>query len=294
MDHLRSQLRELYGDRSKHANYQNVPAFVRDALGYQESIDESWRGDTARYAYLLQELDLYPGQRVADVGANTGFFVLSLAQRFPDCYFVAYETNPNHVDFIRLVVEAFGLANVSVQASSIDLQGVQDLPAFDVLLHLNVLHHAGHDFDRGKVNAPQDIDRYAAAYLGSLADKSSIMAFQTGYNWGGDKARPIIPPQNQPDMVRWLVSLFERTGWQIDAMAFAVKEELGDAVYRNLPIALLRKVQHSPEAASELVDLLRTYHPEQFKGEFYRRPMVICRSKKLAASVSSESRGANT
>lgn len=83
-------------------------------LGYQEFIDESWRGDTARYAYLLRQLDLRPQTTVADIGANTGFFVLSLAHQAPDCRFIAYESHPNHVDFIRLVAEA-DLSNVAVE-----------------------------------------------------------------------------------------------------------------------------------------------------------------------------------
>ena len=292
MNQLQLQLQQLYRDSSKHANYQNVPAFVREALGYEEAIDESWRGDTARYAYLLQELTLHPHQTVADIGANTGFFVLSLAHRYPDCQFVAYETHPNHVDFIRLVVDAFELGNVTVQAQSVDLAGLDDLPVFDVILHLNVLHHAGHDFDADLVNGPQEIAVYAKSYLSKLAKKASLLAFQLGYNWGGDKTQPIIATQNQTAMVSWLSGLFDRTGWQVAAMAFATRNELGDIVFKNLPAELAGAPHLAQTDNPGLTRAIDSYHLEQFKGEFYRRPMVIGRSKGLAAQNLPENGGA--
>lgn len=291
MNPLQQQLQQLYGDRSKHANYQNVPAFVRDALGYQESIDESWRGDTARYAYLLRQLELRPQTTVADIGANTGFFVLSLAHQTPDCRFIAYESHPNHVDFIRLVAQAFDLSNVAVEEKPVDLAAIDDLPGFDVMLHLNVLHHAGHDFDRGLVNAPQQLDQYARSYLGKLAKKASWLAFQTGYNWGGDKTQPIVDPHDQAGMTLWLTDLLSCSGWQVQALAFATRDEQGEIVYRNLPTGLAAAAGRSPADHAVLQQAIEVYHLEQFKGEFYRRPLALCRSTRRGLPHLTENRG---
>ncbi len=291
MNQLQQQLQQLYGDSSKHANYQNVPAFVQEALGYQETIDESWRGDRARYAWLTPALELSAHQTVADIGANTGFFVLSLAHRHPDCSFVAYESHPNHVDFIRLVVDAFELGNVAVEAQPVDLAAIDQLPHCDVLLHLNVLHHAGHDFDRGLVAGPQALAPYAQAYLSKLAGKGSRLVFQMGYNWGGDKAQPIVDPHDQAGMVRWLTDVLGRSGWQVQALAFATRDERGDIVYRNLPPALIAAAgQPQPDSAA-LSQAIAGYHLEQFKGEFYRRPLLICRSTAPRAAQTPESKG---
>lgn len=282
MNSLQHQLRQLYGDRSKHANYQNVPSFVRDALGYQESIDESWRGDTARYAYLLHELALQPGQTVADVGANTGFFVLSLAHSYPECRFVAYESHPNHVDFIRLVAEAFDLSNVVVENRAVDLAAIDDLSPVDVLIHLNVLHHAGHDFDTGLVSGPQEMDRYAQAYLHKLAGKARLLALQTGYNWGGNKSQPIVDPHDQAAMVAWLGRQLQPSGWQVERLAFATRDGNGEIVYHSLPAGLLESKPWPSQHNAALQQAIQAYHLEQFKGEFYRRPLVICRSHQKA------------
>jgi SAM-dependent methyltransferase len=291
MDRLKEQLRQLYSDSSKHASYQNIPAFVRNALGYQEVIDESWRGDTARYAYLLTALDLRPGQCVADVGANTGFFVLALAHRYPECQFVAYESHSNHVEFMRLIIDAFDLANVVVQETAVNLQRVDSLPQFDVILHLNVLHHAGYDFDGELVNAPEEVADYAASYLSRLAGKASRLAFQIGYNWGGDKTRSIVSPQDQMGMIAWLVHLLPRAYWQVDAMAFATRDEHNDIVYRDLPRNLVTASQQAGDAA-ELAQAVQAYQLDQFRGEFYRRPLVICYSVAPDRAVSLENRGA--
>lgn len=291
MNDLQQQLRQLYSDNSKHANYQNVPPFVRDALGYQESIDESWRGDSARYTYLLQEMDLQPHQTVADIGANTGFFVLTLAHSHPECRFVAYESHPNHVAFIRLVADAFELDNITIQDKAVDLAAIDDLPTFDVLLHLNVMHHAGHDFDSRLVNAPHAMDQYAQAYLRKLAEKASMLVFQMGYNWGGDKSRPIIDPHDQTEMVVWLCQLMDQTGWQIEELAFATRDEHSNIVYKNLPAGLIEIQQELSQDSMTLRQAIREYHLEQFKGEFYRRPMVICRSARLGNGQAREIRG---
>lgn len=280
MNPLQQQLRQLYGDHSKHANYQNVPSFVRDALGYQESIDESWRGDTARYAYLLHELKLQAGQTVADIGANTGFFVHSLAHSYPECRFVAYESHPNHVDFIRLVADAFELGNVAVEDRPVDLAAIDDLPVFDVLIHLNVLHHAGHDFDAGLVSGPQELAQYAEAYLRKLATKGSRLVFQIGYNWGGDKSQPIIDPHDQVAMVAWLHGILPRAGWQIERLAFATRAGRGEIVYQDLPAGLLDLEPDALRTSAAWQEALAAYRLEQFKGEFYRRPLVICRQSR--------------
>ena len=75
MTTLKKKLADLYNDQTKHARYQNIPEFVCQALNYSESIDENWRGDSARYQYLLKEFSLGAEHVFGDIGANTGFLV---------------------------------------------------------------------------------------------------------------------------------------------------------------------------------------------------------------------------
>src|SRR6266496_1777913 len=93
---IKDELKALYGDASKHSAYQSIPDFVSAALGYSEVIDEGWRGDKPRLAYLLRTRQPADGELWGDFGANTGFFTLSLAYRYPNVRFAAIEAHPNH------------------------------------------------------------------------------------------------------------------------------------------------------------------------------------------------------
>ena len=98
---IKDELKILYADASKHSAYQNIPDFVSAELGYVETIDEGWRGDRSRLAFLNTKRQPAPGERWMDFGANTGFFVLSLAKDHPQTMFIAVEANPNHARFIE-------------------------------------------------------------------------------------------------------------------------------------------------------------------------------------------------
>lgn len=279
MTTLTDRLQALYRDNSKHANYQNIPAFVREAMGYSERIDEGWRGDTARYRLILDELQIEPGQIIGDVGANTGFFTLSLAHANPSARFLAYETNPNHVDFVRLLADAFQMTNVSVQPSAVDLAGIDRLPQHDVLLHLNVLHHAGHDFDRALVGSLEDFPGYAVAYLSKLRRRTAALVFQMGSNWGGDKATPIVPVGDDCGKIMLTQRLFAAAGWRVTNIALAT--HAGDEiVYRRLPAELVSLIEQNSAAAelAELTACVAQFELDRFPGEFYRRPIFFCQA----------------
>jgi SAM-dependent methyltransferase len=269
-DALIEQLRCLYRDNSKHSHYQNVPIFVRDSLGYSEAIDESWRGDTARYEYLVNALALQPGQLVADVGANTGYFVLSLAYAYPQCQFVAYETNSNQVQYMRLIVKAFGLTNIRVEQAAITLAEIDSLPVFDCMLHLNVLHHAGCDFDSELVCAPREFPPYAKAYLTKLAGKATTLAFQMGYNWGGNKSAPLVSPLDQLGMLSLLTQIFATECWRIESVSFPAHQDQQTVRYIH--------VADSEFLGQKVSSAIDACHLGSFKGEFYRRPLLLSRS----------------
>lgn len=279
---LKTKLRALYGIDSKHANYQNIPHFVQEALGYVETIDENWRGDTARYHYILDQVAFADGVVVGDVGANTGFFTLSLAHAYPNGRFIAYESNPTHAQFIRQVADYFAMTNVEVVETAVDLQNVAHLPPHDVLLHFNVLHHAGHDFDQADVPSLTDFDGYAVNYLTRLRTAvSQTLIFQMGSNWGGEKTSPIIGVKDDLKKLNYMASLLTRSSWQVTQIALATRDGRHQIVYKNLPPDLVAISCHasrqiSPAQAQLLETEIAAYNLDQFPGEFYRRPLILC------------------
>jgi len=274
-DELVAKLKQLYDDASKHARYQNVPEFVRRELGYREPINEEWRGDTARYGYLQGVLDLSAGQAVGDVGANTGFFTLSLARERGDCRLTAYEPHPGHAEFIRLVVEYFSLRNVRVERVLLDLAHVPDMGPADVLLLLNVLHHAGFDFDPSVDREPAAFADYAVEYLARLRPNTERLVFQMGTNQGGSKQHPLVDSRDEPGKLRYQLSILNRAGWTAERVALARKNDDGRIDYLALAPAAVEAAVAGRDG--EVRAALEPHHLDRFPGEFYRRPLWICR-----------------
>lgn len=270
---LAARLHELYHDQSKHSVYQSVPAFVARALGYQEEIHSLWRSDAPRYDYLAARLGLPPQATIADIGANTGFFTLNLAHAFPHWRVAAYELNPRHAEFIRLTAAGFGLENVAVRSQSCDFAGLDQLPSFDAVLLLNVVHHAGFDFDQ---HVPDDNAAYTdhvVAYLRRLRAHTRRLVFQVGSNRGGDKSRPVHPRDDDHQRLRWTSDVLRAAGWRLAALGYAQLDAAGAVVFRDAPADLRERANAGALAAPE--PFFAAAKLERFPGEFHRRPLII-------------------
>jgi len=278
-EQLRNELRQLYADGSKHSVYQNVPAFVSDALGYTEKIDELWRGDTARYQYLVSRLDL-AGQAIVDVGANTGFFALSLAHRCRDARVTAVEGNPNHASFIRRIAALFEMSNVEVRCAYADYAGSLLLPECDTMLLLNILHHAGVDFDLGMVAQPSALADYVIEYLGRIKMRTRRVVFQMGYHWGGNKQRPIVPLAQDAEKIVYTSGLFRACGWTIRSVAVArPTDQPPFRAYDNLPETVVEALNVGAGLKpARIVAAVESALPARLPelSEFYRRPLLVC------------------
>ena len=270
---LRQRLSELYADMSKHSTYQTVPDFISDAIDYQVAIDEGWRGDRVRLRWFERVLAGEPGRRWADFGANTGFFSLSLANADPAREVLAIEGNPNHAEFIRTIAEGFGLRNLEVLSRAIAIDDLTSLPALDVMLHLNVLHHAGADFDAGKVGSAADFPAYAREYLGRLRERVATLVFQVGTNMWGDKSRPIIDFTDDVGKLVMLADLLRGAGWRIERIAYPTRPSEDRAIeYLDLSGDLELTDRSAIESA------LAPYNLGGHRGEFYRRPIFLLRA----------------
>lgn len=280
MGTLKTKLFQLYNDQSKHSNYQNIPIFVQKDLGYSETINEDWRGDTARYNYFLQELIFLPRTIIGDIGANTGFFTLSFGKKFPNTDFVAYESNANHVKFIEIVKEHFKMDNISIRKLLVVSENIDELNLHHTLFLLNVLHHAGYDYDTYLSKNVADFEQYALVYLKQLRLKTSRLIFQMGYNWGGDKKHPIILPDDDIGKIIFSSKLFIKAGWRITQIAMATRDKNKTIIYKNMPEELVNKIRakKNPYQIQGLSDFINSLNPSQFIGEFYRRPIFICDS----------------
>ena len=267
VNELKYELQRLYADSSKHSAYQNIPEFVSAELGYTESIDEGWRGDRPRLSFLTECRTPAAGETWLDFGANTGFFALSLAHRFPQTSFLAVEANPNHARFIERVAHYFQMRNVEVIQRAVGLRELPMLPRSDFMLHLNVLHHAGHDFDRELVPERSGFAEYARSYLACLREITSAMLFQVGSNWGGDRNQPLVDVRADAEKLATFEAWLGDSGWTTREIAYAHRREDGRIEYNRLG----RQASGQPGESVDSWAFL-----DQFPGEFYRRPLFLC------------------
>lgn len=277
MSELKAELQKLYADASKHSVYQNIPDFVSAELGYTETIDENWRGDRPRLAYMVETRKPAPGESWLDFGANTGFFALSLARRFPETTFIAVEANANHARFISRVAQYFGMSNVEVIQRAIGLGELRELPHSDCLLHLNVLHHAGHDFDAELVPGKGGFADYARRYLRELRERADGMFFQMGSNWGGDKRQPLVGVREDVQKLETFSSWLGSAGWQVTEIAYAMHRADGGVKFTNLAASAIPQVtEEGAHNQAVLESELDRFKLDDFPGEFYRRPLFSC------------------
>jgi len=270
---LIEKLKALYSDNSKHSRYQNIPAFVRQELGYTETINENWRGDTARYNYLLSQFDFTKEMIIGDIGANTGFFSLSLAHKYPNLKIYAYECNPKHVEHIEIIKDYFSISNLYVEQEMLNLKNIDNLKHHDLIINFNVLHHAGVDYDQDIVNL-ENFESYATSYLAKLREKSKKMIFQMGYNWGGNKQKPIIEVNDGIGFIFLVTELFSEAKYNLEKIVlFNHKSkqyvDIGGSLINNLKIQA-----NVNELSKNFYDIFQEI--DFYKNsEFYKRPIFI-------------------
>ncbi|MBB6671505.1 class I SAM-dependent methyltransferase [Cohnella nanjingensis] len=273
---LKSILEKLYNDESKHSRYQNIPQFVKEASNYSEEINENWRGDTARYDYIRRTVKFGDGESIADIGANTGFFTLSLAYDNRINQFIAYEPNPNHAAFISEIADQFQLTNVQTRNRSVGLQEINHIERVDRMIFFNVLHHAGVDFDQELVPSKAEFNDYIFQYISRLRNKTKQLMFQMGYNWGGDKTNPIVDSDQVREMTLYVSELFMDAGWKIKKIAyFSFRNKRGsyEDLHEDLVSGISRNIRDS--SVSESLDK----HIQELNmlgnSEFYKRPIFV-------------------
>lgn len=261
----------------KHGVYQQLPDFLSRDFGVRAPVDERWRGDRSRLDYLRTRLN-FQGLHVVDIGANTGFFSLTLAHD-DRAQVTSREPDPANHDFLQAVRRHYALAQLQLSDAPVTVDTVADLPSSDVVLLLNVLHHAGDDFDRDRVPTPDALAEYMTEYLTRLARTTRRMVYQLGYNWCGNKATPLMPVREPYAMLRYLAPIFQKSDWQIEHVA--LRFDVDDPRMVELSTDLDR-----PVLVTQAPDLATAPGIQELLGqralsrvsEFYARPLIVCRS----------------
>lgn len=110
-----------------------------DPARYAKSFDDPARDAWQMPARVIEALALKPGQKVADIGAGTGYFSVRLARAAAAPKVFAVDLEPKMVEHLTTRAAAEGLTHLTaVQASATS----PNLPeAVDVVLVVDTYHH---------------------------------------------------------------------------------------------------------------------------------------------------------
>ena len=247
------KLIELYQRASKHSHYQLLARSVRSIID-QTSLKVSSRFEEERLGYIASRCR-FDAQIVSDVGGNTGFFSFESAA-LGAARVLYFDGNRAHAEFVAEASHVLGVGDV-ITVSDHYLNFRNDFPGqVDLCFLLNVLHHVGDDFG----DATMTVDEARSQILTSLAYLSrfaKVLVFQLGYNWKGDRNRPLFPGGTKAEQID-----FVRRGtaddWHVAHIGIAARVD-GKVVYQDLS-----------EENIERDDRL---------GEFLNRPLFILESR---------------
>jgi len=151
---------------------------------------------------------------------------------------------------------------------------IEELPQADVLINLNVIHHAGRVFDCDVVTRLGGWAAYAQSYLEKLSHKGRYLFFQTGNTW---PAARLFQNTEAPE---FLSGILGRSGWRvIDVGIFDKLPELTLSSYSLTMMASIPRIWCQRNTTTDLVDY---YHERNLLASFptglAQRPLFFCES----------------
>ncbi len=258
----KNKLRDLYFADSKHGSYQPVPDTFTDFIP-EAKIDPFWRSPVPRIEILKKELTVYPlGAEITEIGANTGFQSICLAQEFPDLQFIAFEGTKSHADFLQLSAELLKISNLEVINEYTSPKEILARYPNSIILDFNVLHHAGSDFSSKKIHSVEGWWQTALPGWFSGVLLNQDYWFSCGYRMGGSNDSELHTPNDPSGFVNRLLSIIE-VPENYSVEVWFISSVSGKLVYN--PCNELEKLNSLLNAEIE---------KNSFRGEYFKRPLL--------------------
>lgn len=252
---VKEELIDHYSKKSKHSNYQVMPTKLKEILDNGD-IETRTRSEKERLRYMLDKIDV-KGKTVLDIGGNTGFFAFEFLDAGAKKAHL-YEGNKEHADFVALAARALGVENDMAVSNNYFKFDDKQTDSYNIVLLLNVLHHLGDDYGDSELSIDQakvDIIKQ----LNSLSTQTETLAFQLGFNWQGDPAKPLFEHGTKQEVIEYIRS-GTKDRWEL--LSTGVAERDGENI----------KYIDLNDSNIERDDSL---------GEFLNRPIFILRSKDI-------------
>lgn len=234
----------LRSESGRFSKYQELPPFVLEKLGGQLEARDYQKSqlalDAARYDFFLEACPKMPAT-ATEIGSNLGYFCLRLAHDF-SCRTVGFEPMSSYVTAASAMAAMSDLDRVcNFRQEPVNLDDIQNLAEVDMLIELNVLHHAGVIFDVDAVSQSGGWRTYAVERLALLRERAKSLLFQTGNTANSRTLFPTV------EAAEFIDGLLREAGWQIKAIG-AVSD--------------IQKMRYRIWSAKQIADV-RTYHCER-------------------------------
>ncbi len=268
---LSDPLQSLYDEISKHGQYQALPSFMRNDAEIQNERYKHFKLCDQRLNFLLKSDILESVNSLVEVGANIGFFALSLAKKYPHLAIKTIEANKTFCAISRKIADAYHLTNIEVEAGFYPFRDHKSQPKADLGIIFNVMHHGGAEYDQEYCTTRNDWYAYSEKVMAALACSYDKMILQIGYNWGGDIKEPLHAVTDPVGFSVKLAQMFAAAGWTITAVG--VPLQVGDSYeysYMDTSGQGLEDVCTRLRQSKQL-DKCKDYT----LSEFFRRPIFI-------------------
>lgn len=248
------KLTRLYGNMSKHSNYQVLSPKLRELTG-SAKFETLSRRERERFEYITARVPLQ-NRSMLDIGGNSGYFTFE-ALEAGATRALYFEGNTAHSDFVTLAAQLLELDDkVEVHNRYYSFDEEQHESMYLGLL-LNVLHHVGDDYGDKDLSVSA-ARKLMAENLNAMADKVDYLALQIGFCWKGDRNSLLFPGGTKHELIDFVR---EAVAGIWDIVDIGIPERAGEAV------------SYCPPTDDNM-------HRDDVMGEFLNRPIFILRSLK--------------
>lgn len=186
--------------KSRHLNYQSF----KDSSNYKNSRINL---DQIRFDWVKKIIiNNYKIKTLTDIGSNLGYICIKF-NKFFNTKSLGYEYEKQ--TFLKARKIKGELKNVKYLNKGLNIKNLRKIKKTDLIANLNVLHHAGHMYDKHIITDQKQWKKYSVKYLKILSKKSKFLFFQTGnVNYGKNYFKNI-------DTFKILPQILKKSGWKI-------------------------------------------------------------------------------
>ena len=209
------KLIDLYGQKSKHSNYQILPKALEKILDFSDVKVKS-RYEKERFDYISSVIEI-KDKTVLDIGGNTGFFTFAeIEEGAKEVYYV--EGNKAHTEFVELSARALDILD-KVNISNAYYDFYNDKNHYDVCFLLNVLHHLGGDYGDNSISIIR-AKELMIEQLNRISCRATTAVFQLGFNWKGNRELCLFENGTKKELIEFVQKGVEGR-WSIRKIAVA-------------------------------------------------------------------------